>query len=116
MKFLYTFSMLILVSNNSFINSIEKISTEKVISAIENNNYSYIEEILDKRLIGRNDLFNGKTLIIHAVINDNGEMINLLVRKGCSLQVSCEDGYLPIEWAEKLNKIYALAEIIVISA
>ena len=32
--------MLILVSNNSFINSIEKISTEKVISAIENNNYS----------------------------------------------------------------------------
>tara|TARA_X000001036_G_scaffold323313_1_gene301768 strand:+ start:425 stop:751 length:327 start_codon:yes stop_codon:yes gene_type:complete len=108
--------MLILVSNNSFINSIEKISTEKVISAIENNNYSYIEEILDKRLIGRNDLFNGKTLIIHAVINDNGEMINLLVRKGCSLQVTCEEGYLPIEWAEKLNKIYALAEIIVISA
>ena len=43
-------------------------------------------------------------------------MINVLVRKGCSLSVTGEDGYLPEEWAKKLNKFHALAEIIVITA
>ena len=100
--------------NTSLFN--EEITTDSIISAIENNDFEYIERIISKGLIDRNGIYDGKTLLIHAVVNDNAEMINVLVRKGCSLSIPGEDGYLPEEWARKLNKIHALAEIIVITA
>ena len=94
----------------------EGITVDNIIEAIQNNNFEFIETGLSKGLIDRNATYNGKTLLIHAVINDNAEMINVLVRKGCSLSVPGDEGYLPEEWARKLNKVHALAEIIVITA
>ena len=96
--------------------SIEDITTDNIIEAIENNNFEFIERGLSKGLINGNATYKGKTLLIHAVMNDNAEMINVLVRKGCSLSVPGDEGYLPEEWARKLNKVHALAEIIVITA
>tara|TARA_Y100000992_G_scaffold211865_1_gene145722 strand:+ start:2516 stop:2863 length:348 start_codon:yes stop_codon:yes gene_type:complete len=108
------FISLFLNTNTTLFN--EEITTDTIISAIENNDFEYIERIISKGLIDRNGMYDGKTLLIHAVVNDNAEMINVLVRKGCSLSIPGEDGYLPEEWARKLNKIHALAEIIVITA
>ena len=108
------FVSLFLNINTSSFN--DEITTDNIISAIENNDFKFIEKIISKGLVDRNGLYDGKTLLIHAVIDDNAEMINVLVRKGCSLSVAGEDGYLPEEWARKLNKFHALAEIIVITA
>ena len=108
------FVSLFLNINASFFN--REITTDNIISAIENNDFEFIERIISKGLVDRNGLYDGKTLLIHAVIDDNAEMINVLVRKGCSLSVTGEDGYLPEECAKKLNKFHALAEIIVITA
>ena len=108
------FISLFLNTNTTLFN--EEITTDTIISAIENNDFEYIERIISKGLIDRNGIYDGKTLLIHAVVNDNAEMINVLVRKGCSLSIPGADGYLPEEWARKLNKIHALAEIIVITA
>ena len=44
------------------------------------------------------------------------EMINLLVRYGANLNTPADDGLTPMEYAEKLGKVYAKAEIIVITA
>ena len=96
--------------------SSEDITADNIIEAIENNNFEFIERGLSKGLINGNATYKRKTLLIHAVMNDNAEMINVLVRKGCSLSVPCDEGYLPEEWARKLNKVHALAEIIVITA
>ena len=78
--------------------------------------FELVENALKSRMISANQKFNGKTLLIYAVISDKAEMINLLVRYGANLNTPADDGLTPMEYAEKLNKIYAKAEIIVITA
>ena len=59
------------------------------------------------RQINPNELFNGKTLLIIAVEDDNAEMINHLVRLGARLSTVGVDGYRPMEIAKMQQKIYA---------
>ena len=95
---------------------VEVIKAAQVISAIASDDYLFIENALSQKSIHPNQLFEGKTMLIHAVILDKPEMINLLVRKGAQLSYPCNEGLTPMEYAEKFESIYAQAEIIVITA
>ncbi len=92
------------------------VNAAQVISAIASDDYMFIENALTQKTIHPNQLFEGKTMLIHAVILDKPEMINLLVRRGAQLNYPCSQGLTPMEYAEKFKSIYAQAEIIVITA
>ncbi|MDA9330634.1 ankyrin repeat domain-containing protein [Flavobacteriaceae bacterium] len=96
--------------------AVTEVSAEEIISAIASDDYLFIENALSQKSIHPNQFFDGKTMLIHAVILDKPEMINLLVRRGAQLSLPCNEGLTPLEYAEKLESIYAQAEIIVISA
>ena len=110
------FSLLILFSFNSTKVVANEITAEQVIAAIQEDDFDFITNAIKTRQINPNELFNGKTLLIIAVEDDNAEMINHLVRLGARLSTVGDDGYRPMEIAKMKQKIHALAEIIVITS
>jgi ankyrin repeat protein len=53
-----------------------------ILKEIINNNYKVVNDLLSKRLINSRSVVDGKPLLIHAVINDRPDMVNLLIRFG----------------------------------
>jgi len=87
-----------------------------IIKEITNNNYQAVNDLLSKRLISSRSVVDGKPLLIHAVINDKADMVNLLIRYGAQPYADyCDQGYNAHEWAIKSESYYARAELIIVS-
>ena len=110
------FNLLILFSLNATKAVANEITAEQVTTAIAQDDFDFITQAIMTRQINPNELFNGKTLLIIAVEDDNAEMINHLVRLGARLSTVGVDGYRPMEIAKMQQKIYAQAELIVITS
>ena len=92
-------------------------SEEKALMAIQNDNYNYIEFVINQGLLSPKTFVNGKPLIIHAAILDKPEMILLLASYGAMIiDPICEEGKNIMEHAQENNSILAQAQIIVIRA
>lgn len=102
-------------ANNSLLNQKEELET-KILYAIKNEGYTYLEEALFYGIIDPNHLINGKPIISYACIYNKPEMVRLFYVNGADLNLRCIEGYLPEEHAQINNAINALAEIIVIKA
>ena len=90
---------------------------EKALTAIQTENYEYIEKLLQSGLISPRMKVNGKPLIIHAAIHDKAEMILLLATYGAMLiEPLCDEGKDIMEHAKENNAIHAQAQIIIIKA
>lgn len=89
---------------------------QSVVKGIINNDYNTVNNLLSKRLISSRAIVDGKPLIVHAVINDQPDMVNLLLRYGAQPYADyCDQGYNAHEWAVKSGSYYARAELIVVS-
>jgi hypothetical protein len=110
------FNLLILFSLHATKVVANEITAEQVIAAIVEDDFDFITNVIKTRQINPNELFNGKTLLIIAVEDDNAEMINHLVRLGARLSTVGADGYRPMEIAKMQQKIHAQAELIVITS
>jgi len=94
-----------------------EIIEEKALTAIQKENYEYIEKLLETGVISSSMKVNGKPLIIHAAILDKPEMILLLATYGAMLiEPVCDDGKDIMEYAKENNSIRAQAQIIIIKA
>lgn len=102
-------------ANNSLLNQKEELET-KILYAIKNEGYTYLEEALFYGIIDPNHLINGKPIISYACTYNKPEMVRLFYVNGADLNLRCIEGYLPEEHAQINNAINALAEIIVIKA
>tara|TARA_Y100000992_G_scaffold227744_1_gene159162 strand:+ start:216 stop:611 length:396 start_codon:yes stop_codon:yes gene_type:complete len=92
-------------------------SEEKALMAIQNDNYTYIESVINQGLLSPKTVVDGKPLIIHAAILDKPEMILLLATYGAMIiDPICEEGKNIMEYAQENNSILAQAQIIVIRA
>jgi len=92
-------------------------SEEKVLMAIQNDNYTYIESVINQGFLSPKTVVDGKPLIIHAAILDKPEMILLLASYGAMIiDPICEEGKNIMEYAQENNSILAQAQIIVIRA
>jgi hypothetical protein len=90
---------------------------EKILLAIQSENYESIEELLKSGTISPRMRINGKPLIIHAAIHDKAEMILLLATYGAMLiEPVCDEGKDIMEYAKENKAIHAQAQIIVIRA
>lgn len=87
-----------------------------LITAIQNEDFNYVEKIITNNQSLIDKRINGKTLIIHAAIMNKPEMVRLLYTLGADITLRCEEGYSPEEHANFNKSINALAEIIVIKA
>ena len=116
MKTILFLALSTILTTNNISEKSNKVSIQQFIEAIESEDFELVENALKNRIISANQTLNGKTLLIYAVISDKAEMINLLVRYGANLNIPADDGLTPMEYAEKLDKVYAKAEIIVITA
>ncbi len=99
--------------------SIDKPKTieEKALMAIQTDDFEYMEEILENRIINPRTMIHGKPLIIHAAIYDKAEMILLLAQYGAMIiEPTCENGKGLMEYAREYKAIHAQAQIIVIRA
>ena len=82
-----------------------------IIKEIINNNYKVVNDLLSKRLINSRSVVDGKPLLIHAVINDRPDMVNLLIRFGAQPYADyCDEGFNAHEWAVKSESYYARAK------
>tara|TARA_B100000424_G_scaffold193707_1_gene151173 strand:+ start:745 stop:1095 length:351 start_codon:yes stop_codon:yes gene_type:complete len=89
----------------------------KVLQAIENEDYTYVEYVIKNKLISPRARINGKPLIIHAAIQDKAEMILLLANYGALLiEPYCDEGKDIMEYAIENNSIHAQAQLIIIRA
>ena len=88
----------------------------KVINAFDTLDYVYFETAFAKKQLDPNQFIDGKPLLIHAVINDQPEMVRLLIRFGARLTVVSEEGYDVDYYADKYKSIHAKSELIVIRA
>jgi|TARA_B110000503_G_scaffold24010_1_gene37737 hypothetical protein len=89
---------------------------EQVIESIKSNDYNSVKELLSNRFISASLIVDGKPLLVHAVINDKPDMVNLLIRYGAQPYTDyCDQGYNALEWAIKSESYYARAELIVIT-
>jgi ankyrin repeat protein len=87
-----------------------------MVEGIIKNDYKVVSDLLSKRLINSRSVVDGKPLLIHAVINDKPDMVNLLIRYGAQPYADfCNEGYNAHEWAVKSQSYYARAELIVVS-
>tara|TARA_B100000902_G_C26690559_1_gene612256 strand:- start:157 stop:552 length:396 start_codon:yes stop_codon:yes gene_type:complete len=94
-----------------------KIIEEKALTAIQRENYEYIDQLIQSGKINPRMKINGKPLIIHAAIYDKAEMILLLATYGAMLvEPLCDEGKNIMEHAKENNAIHAQAQIIVIQA
>jgi hypothetical protein len=92
-------------------------SEEKALMAIQNDNYTYIESVINQGFLSPKTVVDGKPLIIHAAILDKPEMILLLASYGAMIiDPICEEGKNIMEYAQENNSILAQAQIIVIRA
>ena len=90
---------------------------EKMLMAIQTENYEYIEQLLQSGKINPRMKVNGKPLIIHAAIHDKAEMILLLATYGAMLiEPICDEGKDIMEHALENNALHAQAQIIFIKA
>ena len=90
---------------------------EKMLMAIQTENYEYIEQLLQSGKINPRMKVNGKPLIIHAAIHDKAEMILFLATYGAMLiEPICDEGKDIMEHAIENNALHAQAQIIVIKA
>lgn len=115
---------LFLLFSNTFINAnFDTLRTiqivelnEQVIESIKSNDYNSVKELLSNRFISASLIVDGKPLLVHAVINDKPDMVNLLIRYGAQPYTDyCDQGYNALEWAIKSESYYARAELIVIT-
>ena len=88
----------------------------KLLNALQNQDYVFIEKTIDSNLVDVNIKIKGKTLLIYACIYDKPEMVLLLLNKGALLNMPCDFGFTPEEHAVLNNSIYALAQIIIVKA
>ena len=87
-----------------------------IVEGIIKNDYKVVSDLLSKRLINSRSVVDGKPLLIHAVINDKPDMVNLFIRYGAQPYADfCNEGYNAHEWAVKSQSYYARAELIVVS-
>ena len=87
-----------------------------IVKGIIKNDYKVVSDLLSKRLINSRSVVDGKPLLIHAVINDKPDMVNLLIRYGAQPYADfCNEGYNAHEWAVKSQSYYARAELILVS-
>jgi ankyrin repeat protein len=87
-----------------------------IVEGIIKNDYKVVSDLLSNRLINSRSVVDGKPLLIHAVINDKPDMVNLLIRYGAQPYADfCNEGYNAHEWAVKSQSYYARAELIVVS-
>ncbi len=90
---------------------------EKTLTAIQTENYEYIDQLIQSGKINPRMKINGKPLIIHAAIHDKAEMILLLATYGAMLvEPICDKGKDIMEYAKENNAIHAQAQIIIIKA
>ena len=90
---------------------------EKALMAIQTDDFEYMEEILENRIINSRTMIHGKPLIIHAAIYDKAEMILLLAQYGAMIiEPTCENGKGLMEYAREYKAIHAQAQIIFIRA
>ena len=110
----------LIASDSLSINIVEEKSSsieEKVLIAIQTENYAYMEQILQSGTISPRMVVNGKPLIIYAAIYDKAEMILLLANYGAMLvDPICEEGKDIMEYAKEFNAIHAQAQIIIIKS
>ena len=90
--------------------------SERVLEAIRNDDYKFVELAFKSGQIDVNDYYNGKTYLIYASMYDKPEMVRLLFTLGADILKRCDQGYLPIEHAKHNQAIYARAELIVLQA
>ncbi len=87
-----------------------------IVEGIIKNDYKVVSDLLSNRLINSRSVVDGKPLLIHAVINDKPDMVNLLIRYGAQPYADfCNEGYNAHEWAVKSQSYYARAELIIVS-
>ena len=80
---------------------------------VKNKHFNCVEEHLIH--LG-NDVHAKTELLFFAIEQDDAEMVRLMISKGASLQVTNADGLQPMEYAREIGSIYALAEMIFITA
>ena len=79
------------------------------------NNINDVKKILSSRKLSANSVIDGKPLLVHAVLSDNPNIVNLLVRYGAQPFTDvCSEGLNAMEWSIKSNSYFARAELIVI--
>jgi|TARA_E500000305_G_C3924234_1_gene189638 hypothetical protein len=89
----------------------------KVLQAIVNEDYEYIETVIKNKTIKSTDYIEGKPLAIHAAIHNKPEMILLLAQYAALLyECVCVDGKDIMQYAKENNSIHAQAQIILIRA
>ncbi len=111
---LLTFCFLFTLSNNYSDPTELQI---KVLQAIENEDYNYVEYVIKNKLISPHSRINGKPLIIHAAIYDKAEMILLLANYGALLiEPFCDEGKDIMDYAIENKSIHAQAQLIIIRA
>ena len=104
------------LSNKAVKEKLELIE-QQTLTAVQTENYEYIENLLVTGVISSRMKVNGKPLIIHAAIHDKPEMILLLAKYGAMLiEPLCDDGKDIMEYAKENNSIRAQAQIIIIKA
>ena len=111
----------VLISKDSLsIETVEEkfnFTEEKTLTAIQTENYEYIDQLIQSGKINPRMKINGKPLIIHAAIHDKAEMILLLATHGAMLvEPICDEGKDIMEHAKENNAIHAQAQIIIIKA
>ena len=90
---------------------------EKVLEAIQNEDYVFIEKIIKDGMLSPRASIAGKPLIIHAAINDKAEMLLLLASYGAMIKDPiCNQGKNIMEYAVESKAIHAQAQIILIRA
>ena len=90
---------------------------EKALDAIQNEDYVFIEKIINTGMLSPRASIAGKPLIIHAAINDKAEMVLLLASYGAMIKDPvCEEGKSIMEYAIENKAIHAQAQIILIRA
>ena len=88
---------------------------ELMLKSIESNNLDDVKKILSSRKLSANSVIDGKPLLVHAVLSDNPNIVNLLVRYGAQPFTDvCSEGLNAMEWSIKSNSYLARAELIVI--
>ena len=90
---------------------------QQVLSAIQNEDYNKIENLIKSKKLSPHARINGKPLIIHAAIHDKAEMILLLANYGALLvEPFCDEGKDIMDHAIENKSIHAQAQLIIIRA
>ncbi|MDC0210613.1 hypothetical protein OAJ91_02665 [Flavobacteriaceae bacterium] len=103
----FAFASINLNSNNSV--------EELMLKSIKSNNLDEVKKLLSSRKLSARSVIDGKPLLVHAVLNDNANVVNLLIRYGAQPFTDiCSEGLNAMEWSKKSNSYFARAELIVI--